>query len=139
MSDCCDPEKDSCASAKKRACPIDRHACVAVEHRTVLHHLKSPWLHPLGPQPYYFCDNPNCAVVYFSGDTQVIGLDELRGPIGQKQRGSERLICYCFGVNEAQASTDPAVKAFVIEQTKLGNCDCDIRNPSGRCCLKDFP
>jgi hypothetical protein len=27
----------------------------------------------------------------------------------------------------------------VIEQTRLHNCACDVRNPSGRCCLKDFP
>jgi hypothetical protein len=27
----------------------------------------------------------------------------------------------------------------VMAQTKAGLCSCDTSNPSGRCCLKDFP
>jgi len=35
--------------------------------------------------------------------------------------------------------SDKRLKDFVVEQTKADVCACDIRNPSGRCCLKDFP
>ncbi|MCK5920792.1 MAG: hypothetical protein KAG66_07615, partial [Methylococcales bacterium] len=48
------------------------------------------------------------------------------------------LLCYCYGVTCQQALNNPDAKAFVLAQTKLKNCACDTRNPSGRCCLKDF-
>ena len=146
MSDCCTPRSqppdssaDCAAGPKKLACPVDGNLCTAVEHRTLLQHLIAPWRHTLSSHQYYFCDNANCPVVYFDTEQHVIGLDDLRGPIGQKQSNRERLLCYCFGVTLAQAETDPAAKRFVIEQTKQGSCSCETRNPSGRCCLKDFP
>jgi hypothetical protein len=49
------------------------------------------------------------------------------------------MLCYCFGVTKADARSDPGIKKFVMAQTKLGLCACEMRNPSGRCCLPDFP
>lgn len=49
------------------------------------------------------------------------------------------LLCYCFGITWQDYFDDPAVKQYVIEQTKNGNCECASQNPSGQCCLKDFP
>jgi len=48
-------------------------------------------------------------------------------------------VCYCFGVSRSDFRNDPATKDYVIAQTKAGLCSCDTSNPSGRCCLKDFP
>jgi len=39
----------------------------------------------------------------------------------------------------AVALADPGIRDFVVAQTRLGLCACDTRNPSGRCCLIDFP
>jgi hypothetical protein len=98
----------------------------------------------LHEQQYYFCDSPLCDVVYFGEDGSVYTIDDLRGAIGQKQTPqnaahNEKVICYCFDVTLADAENDPAAKAFVIQQTKDGGCSCETSNPSGRCCLKDFP
>jgi len=144
MSDCCDSQVSACENSRKRRCPADGRECAEVSVITLRHHLKSPWLKPLKSQRYYFCDSPLCDVVYFGEDDTVFTIEELRGPIGQKQVGLERLpqdktICYCFGVTQRDAENDPAAKVFVIQQTGEGGCACEIRNPSGRCCLKDFP
>ena len=148
MSHCCDSQKPLCENMRdnirdnnrKRRCPVDGSECSPVAAVTMRHQLKSPWQQPLSAQRYYFCDSPLCDVVYFGDDGTVFTIDALRGPIGQKQvAGFDKIICYCFGVTQADAQNDPAVKAFVVQQTKEGHCACEARNPSGRCCLKDFP
>ncbi|MBD3670917.1 MAG: copper chaperone Copz family protein [Gammaproteobacteria bacterium] len=142
MSDCCSTESDtSCAttSPKKRPCPTCGAKAVEVKLATLLHHLKQPWEAQLGDQKYYFCPDVDCRTVYFGEDETVMGIDEIRTAVGQKRTDPERLLCYCFGVSQSQAELDPDIKRFVTQQTKLGSCACDSRNPSGRCCLKDFP
>lgn len=142
MSDCCTTETDSCCSTtstNKRNCPDCGRAAVEVGITTILHHLKSPWTHELRVQKYYFCETVECDAVYFGEDGSVIGTTKIRGEIGQKRKDPDRPLCYCFGVTQSDAERDPNIKAFVVEQTKRGVCACDTRNPSGRCCLKDFP
>ena len=139
MSACCNSRSSSRSSSRKRRCPSDNIECGEVKFNTILHHLKSPWNHPLKSQRYFFCDNPDCEVVYFGEDNSVIPIEKIRGPIGQKQIEKDKLICYCFGVTLADAKNSPGTKVFVIQQTKQGSCTCETSNPSGRCCLKDFP
>ncbi|MDH5183349.1 MAG: hypothetical protein OEX12_05605 [Gammaproteobacteria bacterium] len=150
MSDCCSTNNsstgtttsnDACATPaqRKRACPVDGSFATEVKVETLLHHLKAPWAQTLTEQKYYFCDNPDCAVVYFGEDGTLFSLTEIRGSVGQKQSGPDKLLCYCFGVSQGEYLRDPAIKDFVVAQTKAGSCACDSRNPSGRCCLKDFP
>jgi hypothetical protein len=56
-----------------------------------------------------------------------------------KETDGDVLLCYCFGVSRADAACDPALRDFVVAATRDGQCACDTRNPSGRCCLKDLP
>jgi hypothetical protein len=144
MSDCCGADSILCENPSKRKCPADGRECAEVGIITLRHHLKAPWKHSLSEQRYYFCDSPLCDVVYFGEHGSVFTLDDIRGPIGQKhveqgQSPQEKVICYCFGVTQADAENDPAAKVFVIQQTQEHGCACETRNPSGRCCLKDFP
>ena len=78
-------------------------------------------------------------MVYFSDNGETYTTGDLREAIGQKQTGAEKTLCYCFGVTLGDYQADPAVKDYVTAQTKAGECACDTRNPSGKCCLKDFP
>ena len=82
---------------------------------------------------------PKLDVVYFGQDDTVIHTDELRTAIGQKSQDKDAAICYCFGVTKALVSLDKNIKHFITQQTKESLCSCETRNPSGRCCLKDFP
>jgi len=137
MSDCCSTT-DACQAGKRFACPVNGRQYLEVPFGTVLLHVSNPWELSLKQQRYYFCDDPQCDVIYFGEDQSCIDKSMLRGKVGIKEVEDSALICYCFGVTKAQART-ASVKSFVIEQTKNGTCSCSVTNPSGRCCLKDFP
>lgn len=89
-----------------------------------------------------FCPDASCDVVYSAGD-QVFTVDDLRVPVWQKQPFGARMICYCFGENEAdiarEISEQGASRAVerVREHIAAGRCACELRNPRGACCLGD--
>lgn len=140
MSDCCSSSTGATdASPNKSRCPVNGKRYTKVAMGTIFHHLKSPWQWPLDEQAYYFCDDPECDVVYFGENGSVIEKSDLRIAVGIKEQTETALICYCFGVTLKDAMTNSEAKQFVLEQTKQGMCSCETSNPSGRCCLKDFP
>ena len=77
--------------------------------------------------------------MYFGQDDSLIKKSDLRTAVGIKDRSDNSLVCYCFGVSVKEATRNPEAKEFVIEKTKKQICECEARNPSGKCCLKDFP
>jgi len=139
MSDCCSQSDTNKSVPRKLVCPVNHQDYVVVPIKTILHHVKDSWNINLKEQAYYFCDDPNCSVVYFAEDGSVIKKSELRTVIATKDKSQEALVCYCFGISMKDAIEKPETKDFVIQQTKQGNCSCETSNPSGRCCLKDFP
>lgn len=139
MSNCCATEKETTQPPKRYACPNNGKQYPEVPYATVLHHVREPWKKVPKQQTYYYCDDPDCDVVYFGLDNSTILKHQLRTKVGIKETSDDALICYCFDVSKAHARTDNHAKAFVIAQTKGSTCDCATRNPSGRCCLKDFP
>lgn len=145
MSDCCGNKENKNEGCEKNSlprkfnCPVNEKLYVEVDRKTILQHIKSPWKNPLHEDKYYFCDDPNCDIVYFGLNGTRINKTELRTIVGKKEADDDTLVCYCFGVSKSLAVQNPDIKAYVTRQTKEHNCACDIRNPSGRCCLKDFP
>ena len=128
---------------KSHYCPVNGKAYSSVKRKTLLHHISGPWQKSLTEQGYYFCTDPGCDVVYYGQDNSVIHSNELRTSVWQKSNDKQALVCYCFGVSKELAKSDLKnngdIKAFVLEQTKQSTCSCETSNPSGRCCLKDFP
>ena len=140
MSDCCTSAAcETKSKSLKRACPVCKQSSQAVTQGTMLMHLKAPWVHQLNAESYYFCRTPACDVVYFSDQDETIHKAEVRTRIGVKETDDDSLICFCFGVSRAVAAANKKAKDFVVEQTKNSSCSCEITNPSGKCCLKDFP
>jgi len=145
MNDCCSKQNGEkmCNEKKllprKFACPENELQYIEVDKRTILQHIKSPWEYMTNEQKYYFCDDPDCDVVYFGINGSVINKSQLRTVIGKKEKDENTLVCYCFGVSKALAAQNADIKTYVTQQTKEKNCACEVRNPSGRCCLKDFP
>lgn len=139
MSDCCSSTMEVEQHPKRHVCPKNGKQYLEVPYITVLHHVKAPWEQAPTEQSYYFCDDPNCDVVYFGYDNSIIAKDQLRSKVGIKETSEDSLVCYCFGVSYLDAQTSERAKMYVIEQTKHSQCSCAIFNPSGRCCLKDFP
>ncbi len=138
MSNC---SSSSCGTtpSRKHACPVNGVACSEVSTKAILHHIQDPWKWAGPEQRYYFCEDPNCDVVYFGEDGLTISKSQMRGTVGIKDASADSLVCYCFGVSKQAAESDPSLKEYVIQKTRLGLCACETSNPSGRCCLKDFP
>lgn len=121
-------------------CPVNGKSYGKVGLRTILHHICKPWNKIFPKQQYYFCTDKDCNVVYFAEDNSRVLRNELRESVGHKSKSPQRTICYCFDIKLSDIERDPQkYKQFVIEKTKLSQCNCETRNPSGKCCLKDFP
>ena len=139
MSDCCSTTESKPAHPKKMACPGNGVAGTEVSDKTISHHIKQSWLWKDAGVRYFFCGDPECEIVYFGEDGSVINKNQLRTKVGVKESSDETLACYCFGVTKADALADDTIREYVKFQTKHAQCSCEVSNPSGRCCLKDFP
>jgi ABC-type glycerol-3-phosphate transport system substrate-binding protein len=89
-----------------------------------------------------FCAHSACTVVYF-GAAQSFDTSAVRVPVWQKEPAGDRMLCYCFGENEAdiqrecEAMGASSAVARVQAQIAAGRCACEVRNPRGVCCLGD--
>jgi len=118
----------------------------AVEVRTLLHQLRPDRAERLGRSEYRFCEAPDCDTVYFSTDgVLTFGAADLRGRVGLKMLGSASApVCYCFGftagnlATELGASGSAEVPRRIRALVKARMCACEVRNPSGRCCLGEI-
>lgn len=139
MSDCCSTLGCDSTHPKKHRCPANGQEYAEVSARTVAHHIWEPWAWTPTAERYFFCEDPACDVVYFGDDGSTLTKSQLRTRVGAKEKAIDSLLCYCFGVRNEDYQRNPAIKEYVVAQTKAGLCSCDTSNPSGRCCLKDFP
>jgi hypothetical protein len=139
MDDCCKNTAVPSSQPSRAICPRNGRSYGSVPRATVLHHLAQPWRVAPAFNSYYFCDDPQCTVVYFANDGSVFESSAVRTEIGQKLRGPDSTLCYCFGITYSEAAANPAIREFVITETKRKSCACESRNPSGTCCLKYFP
>lgn len=98
------------------------------------------------PAQYYFCDAPGCDVVYFPshGHAPTFRRSDLLIRIGVKETEEPLPVCYCFGItrNQIQQEIRSTGKSMAAErvsaEVKAGNCACEVKNPSGKCCLGDI-
>ena len=139
MSACCASSEGARKPLKKQPCPAHGNACLEVSVRTIIHHIKAPWCWAPTARHYYFCADSACEIAYFGDDGSIILKSGLRTRRGVPVPDGDALLCYCFGVSRADFERDPLSREFVMAQTAAGLCSCATSNPSGRCCLKDFP
>lgn len=147
MGNCCSTQEQSNALAVNESpkAPAKCAECGSVgrivQRQTVLHHVRSEELGRVTDKVYRFCPDPACAVVYYSEDgTRFINHD-LRELVTIKASGDARPLCYCFGFTEGDAREEITRKggstlpACISRFIKEGMCACEVRNPSGACCL----
>jgi hypothetical protein len=112
----------------------------AVERRTLLHMLEPDQAASVGDRNFRFCESAACDKVYYSTDGELMfGTEDLRERVGVKMPGDPSApVCYCFGFTvgdleaEGGATEIPErIRGLVRERM----CACEVRNPSGRCCL----
>lgn len=113
-----------------------------VRRKTVQSVIKPEVKAALTPQPYYFCDSPDCDTVYVSalGD-HLITKDMLTVRVGIKETEDPIPICYCFGYERKDVWDDirrmdvTEIQKIITQRTRAGECRCEETNPSGGCCL----
>ncbi len=124
-------------------CPSCGARGIPVTERTLRHALKKPLLRELREEAYRFCPGRGCNVVYFS-QKEVFGREDVRVRVGTKEAHPSATICYCFDVargdieDEVKRKGRSTFSSRIREEVEKGNCACEVRNPSGRCCLRDI-
>ncbi|TAN65433.1 MAG: hypothetical protein EPN17_16685 [Methylobacter sp.] len=108
--------------------------------RTLYQQVKFPENQHITSGSYYFCPAEQCSIAYFSSAGNRIPKAHLRS----YQEIRQGKLCYCFDIDTdlylsaLRVNRAESIKEFVIQRTKVGECACESRNPSGRCCLAEF-
>ena len=143
MSECCSGKAPaipspvmSCPECKSRSKRVD-----ILTVKSLVRHLPFGML----PTQYYFCAAPACDVVYFPSNPQAptFHSGEVLVPVRLKEKNDPVPVCYCFGVarwdiaDEVQRTGKSTIAERMKAEVKAGNCACEFKNPSGKCCLGD--
>lgn len=142
MSDCCSTNAGADSTPTAMACPGDGACSKQVDILTVKSLVRKL---PLGMpnSQYYFCDSPGCEVVYFPFEAKgpVFRREDLLVRVGAKEKKEPIPICYCFGFarqdiwDEIRTTGKSTVAQRIASEIKADRCACEVRNPSGKCCL----
>ena len=137
MSNCC---SNHSSTSSRQDCPDCESRCKSVGMQTLLHNVRFPDNQRLHDDSYYYCPSADCDTAYFTEAGGRIAKQKLR----IQEQIHQGWLCYCFDISEQQylaalrSGTADAIKNFVIRHTESGTCACEIRNPSGHCCLAKF-
>jgi hypothetical protein len=140
MEPCCPPPETKTG----RVCPSCGEMGTAVDVTTVRAMLVPEALARMEPANFNFCAAPWCGVVYFSSTGPTFGIADLHVPVWQKSAPGARMVCYCFGENEAdiRREIEDTGRTAAIERVRGHiadhRCACTVRNPRGVCCLRDL-
>jgi hypothetical protein len=143
MTDCCSV-RGSLAAPAVMACPADGARSKQIDLLTVKSLVR--WLPlELPDTQYYFCDSSDCEVVYFPLHSQapVFRRSDLSVRVGVKEVAGPIMICYCFGFTrqdiwgEIRSTGKSTVANRIAAEVEAGRCACELKNPSGKCCLGD--
>ena len=123
-------------------CPMNNQVTKPVGRQTIESLVQPAIKAQLTPQPYYFCDAPDCDTVYVSalGD-HLITKDQLTVRVGIKETDDPIPLCYCFGYDRKDVQDDirqrgdTDIQKNIAERVRAGECRCEVTNPSGGCCL----
>ena len=113
-----------------------------VSRKTVLSMIKPEFVETALHGSYRFCHARECPIVYFEEQgSRVFTVEDLRITVGVKASTDPIPVCYCFGFDESHLREEIAqtgstsVPERISRLIREGLCACDVRNPSGNCCL----
>lgn len=125
-------------------CPMNGQVLKPIGRKTVESLVKPEINTNLMPQPYYFCNAPDCDIVYVSAlSDHLITKDMLKVRVGIKETEDPIPLCYCFGYDrkavrdDIQRNGKTNILEIITQRVKAGECICEETNPSGGCCLGD--
>jgi hypothetical protein len=88
-----------------------------------------------------FCKNPDCDVVYYAARGAAVRKQDVRVRVGLKETEDPIPLCYCFGFDRSDVEREIAqtggctIPERIAAEISAGRCACEIKNPSGACCL----
>ncbi len=134
MGNCCDfPPADHARSR----CPSSGVAGEAVDWTTVAA-LTRGRVPPR--QRFRLCRDAACEIIYYGSAGTVYRVDDLDVRPGFKD-GGDGLVCYCFLhrrgdlARELREGGPSRIFDAIRDAVDAGDCACEVRNPSGKCCL----
>ncbi len=144
MSDCCSVNAKIGAAPAVMACPVNGARSKQVDMLTVKSLVRQLPLRMPDTQ-YYFCDASDCEVVYFTFDAEAprFRREDLVVRVGAKETADPIPICYCFGFtrqdiwDEIWRTGKSTVAERIAAEVEGGRCACEVKNPTGKCCLGD--
>jgi len=94
-------------------------------------------------QEVWLCMDPACDAVYF-GDRGLQLLSAQLRAVPAFKIGSEGVACHCF--QHSQRTIEQEVRALgssptvdaIRARVRNRDCACEVRNPTGKCCLRDI-
>ena len=95
------------------------------------------------PSKYFFCRTGDCDVVYFS-EVGRFRKSDVKVRVGLKENKDPVPLCYCFDYSRADIREDleergsTGILERIKAEVKAGYCACEVKNPSGDCCLGDI-
>ena len=135
---CCAIEEGAKVSSR---CPVSHEQGKPVEWLTV----NALSARPVpARQAFRICRDPNCEVVYYGEEGTILKISDLRVQPGFKTTSKDGLLCYCFQFRrcDVQQELERSGRTNIIEritsEVKADNCACEVRNPSGKCCLGEI-
>lgn len=142
MAECCAVKEGSVNPPPVMICPVSGARSKQVNILTV----KSLVRHLSFSAPrtqYYFCEDPTCDVVYFPWNPKAptFRKSDLWVRVGAKEKSDPIAVCYCFGVTrkdieeEIRRNGKSTFAERITAEVQRGNCACEVKNPSGKCCL----
>ena len=147
------PEQTTCSTESHNCCtpaPKDKAVCPScgISAKEVLSKTVDALLTPAAKaklsdtKGFHFCKTPTCSVVYFK-ENILLTQEDLDVIVGLKEGASPRTLCYCFNITEEMVEEEIAAtgtskaKTVIKEKMQSIGCACEIKNPSGGCCLAD--
>ena len=145
MQGCCavsaDPRQGSTGSAHCPRCGTRGRRVASATVRSIL----KPDFRPAVRDDvgYRFCASPRCDVLYFTAAGWSASKVDATVRVGLKETIDPVPLCYCFGFTRADVRAEVAttgactIPARITAEVKAGRCACEVKNPSGTCCLGD--
>jgi hypothetical protein len=142
VSNCCETTKEGTCSlptSKLGVCPSGGKKGKPVAVLTVKSLVRDHTRVPVSIS-YSFCRTVDCYVVYFS-DQVVFTKPDLRVRVGAKETADPIPLCYCFDYSrevirrDIEATGQTSALEEIKAEVQAGFCACEVKNPSGNCCL----
>lgn len=138
---------DCCTSATRAPdgdvkCPGCGKVAKAVSCRTVAA-MVTGGLAVAAHDRYRYCPTPRCPVVYYDDAGTVVERAGVRVRVNAKDPSPDVPLCYCFAYTRRAIAEEVAARGYstasaaIEREVKAGHCACEVKSPSGRCCLGD--